>query len=67
MVPGTKNKNHVLLAVYSSVMALVGVVSYPDLDASLCELAIALVAFVYLLMIKERQTRKYSEIIATIA
>ena len=48
-------------------MALVGVISYPDLDVSFSELAISLVAFVYLLMIKEKETRKYSEIIATIA
>ena len=64
---GTKNKNYILLAIYSTVMALVGVVSYPDLDASFSELTISLVAFVYLLMIKERDTRKYSEIISTIA
>lgn len=48
-------------------MALVGVISFPDLDASLSELALALIAFVYLLLIKERQTRKYTEIVATIA
>ena len=64
---GTKNKNQILLATYAAVMAMVGVLSYPDLDASFFELAIALVAFVYLLMLKESETQKYSEIISTIA
>lgn len=59
-----------MLAIYASVMALVGVVSYPDLDASFTELAISLISFVYMLMVKERsqrQSKTYTELIATIA
>lgn len=57
-----------MLAIYASVMALVGVVSYPDLDASFTELAISLISFVYMMMVKQRrQARTYTELIATIA
>lgn len=57
-----------MLAIYASVMALVGVVSYPDLDASFTELAISLISFVYMLLVKQRrQAKTYTKLISTIA
>lgn len=64
---GTKNKDYTLLSMYAVVMAIVGIASYRDLDASLTELAMSLMTIAYLLMIKRTHVRKYTELVTTIA
>ncbi|KAJ6216312.1 hypothetical protein RDWZM_007469 [Blomia tropicalis] len=66
-IVGTKNKDYTLLSMYAVVMAIVGIASYRDLDASLTELAMSLMTIAYLLMIKRTHVRKYTELVTTIA
>lgn len=49
-------------------MTITALLSYPDMDATITELALSFLAIVYLMLIRDNQSRnKYTEIITTIA